>query len=147
MDWPLLKRPLAAALAVATALSLGDLGVAAFFGTGNIVTLPLLLYQRMGAYRMEEAASVALLLVAARARRSSSPRRDGREIRLLEAVDLTLDYPDFHACYTLTVPAGALCGLIGPSGGGKTTLLHAIAGFETAERRHAPLRRPRPARR
>jgi thiamine transport system ATP-binding protein len=50
---------------------------------------------------------------------------------LLEAADLTLDYPDFHACYTLSVPAGALCGLVGPSGGGKTTLLHAIAGFET----------------
>ena len=48
--------------AVATALSLGDLGVAAFFGSGNILTLPLLLYQRMGAYRMAEAASVALLL-------------------------------------------------------------------------------------
>jgi thiamine transport system ATP-binding protein len=53
---------------------------------------------------------------------------------LLEAVDLTLDYPDFHAEYTLVVPAGALCGLIGPSGGGKTTLLHAIAGFETPSR-------------
>ena len=50
---------------------------------------------------------------------------------MLEAADLTLDYPDFHACYTLKVPAGALCGLIGPSGGGKTTFLHAIAGFET----------------
>jgi thiamine transport system ATP-binding protein len=50
---------------------------------------------------------------------------------LLAAADLTLDYPDFHASYTLTVPVGALCGLIGPSGGGKTTLLHAIAGFET----------------
>ena len=50
---------------------------------------------------------------------------------MLEAADLTLDYPDFHACYTLTVPEGRLCGLIGPSGGGKTTLLHAIAGFET----------------
>jgi thiamine transport system ATP-binding protein len=49
---------------------------------------------------------------------------------LLEVDELTLEYPDFHACYTLTVPAGALCGLIGPSGGGKTTLLHAIAGFE-----------------
>jgi thiamine transport system permease protein len=62
VDWPLLKRPLAAALALATALSLGDLGVAAFFGTGNIVTLPLLLHARMGAYRMDESASVALLL-------------------------------------------------------------------------------------
>lgn len=49
---------------------------------------------------------------------------------MLEAADLTLDYWDFHACYTLAVPAGALCALIGPSGGGKTTLLHAIAGFE-----------------
>jgi thiamine transport system ATP-binding protein len=49
---------------------------------------------------------------------------------LLQAVDLTFDYPGFHARYTLTVPDGALCGLIGPSGGGKTTLLHAIAGFE-----------------
>ena len=47
---------------VAVALSLGDLGVAAFFGAGSLQTLPLLLYQRLGAYRMDEAASVALLL-------------------------------------------------------------------------------------
>jgi thiamine transport system permease protein len=64
VDWPLLRRPVLAALAVATALSLGDLGAAAFFGTGNLVTLPLLLHQRLGAYRMDEAASVALLLSA-----------------------------------------------------------------------------------
>ncbi|HWT32080.1 MAG TPA: ABC transporter permease subunit, partial [Propylenella sp.] len=62
VDWPLLKRPLLAALAVATALSLGDLGVAAFFGAGNLQTLPLLLYERMGAYRLDEAASVAFAL-------------------------------------------------------------------------------------
>jgi thiamine transport system ATP-binding protein len=49
---------------------------------------------------------------------------------LLEVADLALDYPGFHARYSLRVPEGALCGLIGPSGGGKTTLLHAIAGFE-----------------
>jgi thiamine transport system permease protein len=62
VDWPLLRRPLMAALAVATALSLGDLGVAAFFGSGELVTLPVLLHQRLGAYRMDEAASVSLLL-------------------------------------------------------------------------------------
>jgi thiamine transport system permease protein len=62
VDWPLLRRPLMAALAIATALSLGDLGVAAFFGSGNILTLPLLLYQRLGNYRMAESASIALLL-------------------------------------------------------------------------------------
>ena len=49
---------------------------------------------------------------------------------MLQAADLTLRYPGFDGCYSLSVPAGALCGLIGPSGGGKTTLLHAIAGFE-----------------
>jgi thiamine transport system permease protein len=62
VDWPLLARPLAVAFMVAVALSLGDLGVAAFFGSGDLVTLPLLLHHRMGAYRMDEAASVALLL-------------------------------------------------------------------------------------
>ena len=43
---------------------------------------------------------------------------------------LALRYPGFDANYSLHVPRGALCALIGPSGGGKTTLLNAIAGFE-----------------
>src|SRR5215213_6421612 len=42
-----------------------------------------------------------------------------------------LEYPDFSARYSLDVPSGALCAVVGPSGGGKTTLLHMIAGFET----------------
>lgn len=44
-----------------------------------------------------------------------------------------LTWPDFAADYTLSVKAGALCAVIGPSGGGKTTLLHMIAGFEKPE--------------
>lgn len=62
MDWPLLKSPLIVGLTMATALSFGDLGVAAFFDTGDVVTLPLLLFERLGAYRTTEAASIALLL-------------------------------------------------------------------------------------
>ena len=64
VDWPLLKSPAVVAFMVAAALSFGDLGVAAFFGGGRIETLPLLLSERMGAYRMAEAATVALLLAA-----------------------------------------------------------------------------------
>jgi thiamine transport system ATP-binding protein len=45
-----------------------------------------------------------------------------------------LTWPDFTADYSLSVKAGHLCAVIGPSGGGKTTLLHMIAGFETPER-------------
>jgi thiamine transport system ATP-binding protein len=41
-----------------------------------------------------------------------------------------LSWPDFEADYSLTVKAGTLCAVVGPSGGGKTTLLHMIAGFE-----------------
>ncbi|MGL5362607.1 MAG: ATP-binding cassette domain-containing protein, partial [Bosea sp. (in: a-proteobacteria)] len=48
----------------------------------------------------------------------------------LKLANLALAYPGFAARYDLTVPYGALCAVIGPSGGGKTTLLHAIAGFE-----------------
>ncbi|WP_112661621.1 ATP-binding cassette domain-containing protein [Microvirga flavescens] len=44
-----------------------------------------------------------------------------------------LTWPDFKANYSLRVETGALCAVVGPSGGGKTTLLHMIAGFEKPE--------------
>ncbi len=44
-----------------------------------------------------------------------------------------LTWPDFTADYSMRVEKGALCAVIGPSGGGKTTLLHMIAGFEAPE--------------
>jgi hypothetical protein len=45
------------------ALSTGDLGVIALFGSQQTTTLPLLLYQRLGAYQMNEAAVTALILL------------------------------------------------------------------------------------
>ncbi len=62
---PRLRRPLGFAAGLAAALSMGDLGVITLFaGTGG-ETLPLLMHRLMGAYRMEAAAGVGLLLLAA----------------------------------------------------------------------------------
>lgn len=63
VEWPALRAPLAAAFAFATALSLGDFGVIALFGGGELTTLPYLLANRLGAYRMDEAGALALVLV------------------------------------------------------------------------------------
>ncbi|WP_269931434.1 thiamine/thiamine pyrophosphate ABC transporter permease [Aminobacter sp. HY435] len=62
IDWPVLRRPLATAFAFATALSLGDLGVIALFGSDAVQTLPYLLLARMGSYRTDDAAGLALML-------------------------------------------------------------------------------------
>ncbi|MCT8988835.1 thiamine/thiamine pyrophosphate ABC transporter permease [Chelativorans sp. SCAU2101] len=62
VDWPAMKRPVATAFAFAMALSLGDLGVIALFGSESVQTLPFLLFQRMGSYRTDDAAGLALFL-------------------------------------------------------------------------------------
>lgn len=62
IDLPALGKPLATGFAFALALSLGDLGAIALFGSDRIVTLPWLLYQKLGSYRTNDAAGLALLL-------------------------------------------------------------------------------------
>ncbi len=63
VEWPLLRRPAGAALALASALAVGDLGVIALFGTQDSATLPLLLYGRIAAYQLDAAAVTALVLL------------------------------------------------------------------------------------
>jgi thiamine transport system permease protein len=62
--WPRLRRPLGFSAGLVTALSMGDLGVIALFGDAEYATLPLKIYQLMGSYRMEQAASGAVLLLS-----------------------------------------------------------------------------------
>ncbi len=62
IDWPPLRKPLFMALSFALALSLGDLGAIALFGSQDLATLPWLLYSRMGSYRTADAAGLALIL-------------------------------------------------------------------------------------
>lgn len=62
IDWPGLRKPLLMGLSFAMALSLGDLGAVALFGSDNLMTLPWLVYSRMGNYRTADADGLALLL-------------------------------------------------------------------------------------
>ncbi len=61
---PRLRAPLGFAAGLTAALSMGDLGVIALFADADQATLPLMLHRLMGAYRMEDAAGAALLLLA-----------------------------------------------------------------------------------
>jgi thiamine transport system permease protein len=61
-DLPVLRRPLLMAFSFAMALSLGDLGAVALFGSENFVTLPWLVYSNMGSYRTNDAAGYAFIL-------------------------------------------------------------------------------------
>jgi thiamine transport system permease protein len=60
---PRLRRPLAFAAGLSAALSMGDLGVIALFADPARATLPMQIYGLMGAYRMDQAAAAALLLL------------------------------------------------------------------------------------
>lgn len=58
-----LKRPLTQALAFACVLSIGDFGAVALFGNDDFRTLPFYLYQQIGAYRSNDGAVTALILL------------------------------------------------------------------------------------
>lgn len=61
---PRLSRPLGFAGGLTAAMSMGDLGVIALFADPDRATLPLQLYRLMSAYRMDDAAAAAVLLMA-----------------------------------------------------------------------------------
>ncbi|MEI9598869.1 thiamine/thiamine pyrophosphate ABC transporter permease ThiP [Moellerella wisconsensis] len=58
-----LKRPIGQALAFACVISIGDFGVVALFGNEDFRTLPYYLYQQIGAYRTNDGAVTAMLLL------------------------------------------------------------------------------------
>jgi thiamine transport system permease protein len=63
LEWPLLRGALGRAMALACIFSLGDLGAVAMFGSDDLQTLPWLLFQQLGSYRLDDAAATALLLL------------------------------------------------------------------------------------
>lgn len=62
VSWPALRKPVMTALSFAMALSLGDLGAVALFGSDSFVTLPWLVYSSLGSYRTNDADGLALIL-------------------------------------------------------------------------------------
>jgi thiamine transport system permease protein len=63
VEFPLARRELGFAAALSAALSVGDLGVIALFGSDQFRTLPWLLYQKSGRYQSDEASAIALVLL------------------------------------------------------------------------------------
>ncbi|MDC9580066.1 thiamine/thiamine pyrophosphate ABC transporter permease ThiP [Xenorhabdus sp. PR6a] len=63
IEFKALKMSLAQALAFACVLSIGDFGVVALFGNEDFRTLPYYLYQQIGAYRSQDGAVTAFLLL------------------------------------------------------------------------------------
>ena len=64
IDWPLLRKPVGLSAALVAALAIGDLGVIALFGSSQTATLPLLIYQQLGAYLIPQATVTAVLLLS-----------------------------------------------------------------------------------
>ena len=63
VEWPLIAPDAGVVLALAFCFSLGDLGVIALFGTQDFATLPLLMLRALGAYRSNDAAAIAALML------------------------------------------------------------------------------------
>lgn len=63
VEWPLVSRDVGVVVALSFCFSLGDLGVIALFGTEDFTTLPLAMYRALGAYRSNDAATIAALML------------------------------------------------------------------------------------
>jgi thiamine transport system permease protein len=62
IEWPEMKRPLLAAFFLAFSFSLGDVSGVLMFGSGEFKTLPLFIFELMGAYRFGPAALASVFL-------------------------------------------------------------------------------------
>ncbi|QLB13892.1 thiamine/thiamine pyrophosphate ABC transporter permease ThiP [Bisgaardia hudsonensis] len=63
IEWYNLRSPIKYAFALACALSLGDFTAIALFGSQDFTSLPYLLYQQLGSYRIADASVTAFILL------------------------------------------------------------------------------------
>ena len=126
----------------AFAISLGEFGATLFIARPDTLTIPVAIFRLLGqpgAANFATAMALAtVLMVALRGRHAAhraAPR--SRAAALLSGPMLTIrgllvayQGEDILRGIDLDVPAGQLLCVLGPSGGGKSTLLRAIAGLE-----------------
>jgi len=63
VEWPLIAGEVGVVAALAFCFSMGDLGVISLFGTQDFATLPLLMSRALGAYRSNDAAGIAAIML------------------------------------------------------------------------------------
>lgn len=63
VEWPLISREIGIVLAMGFCFSLNDIGIISLFGTDSFTTLPWLMVRSLGAYRSNDAAIVAAILL------------------------------------------------------------------------------------
>ena len=149
---PLMGREIGLIFGLGMAMSMGDLGVIALFASADFMTLPWLLYQQAGRYRVDEAAVTALMLMlvvsalfalgnglgrwprapAQPYSRPTPPHPPFMTRRAMLKIDnIKFQYPEqTHPLkFALNVPENTALVVAGISGSGKSTLLNLIAGF------------------
>lgn len=62
-EWPLLRAECGIVFALGFCFSLGDLGIISMFGTDQFTTLPWMMFRAAGAYRNNDAAAIAAILL------------------------------------------------------------------------------------
>src|SRR5262249_9524338 len=147
IDLPIAGRALFVAGAFAFAISLGEFGATAFVVRPDSPTLPIVIYRLLGqpgdlSFGGAMAASVLLMVLVVIAMVAGDRLRTGgvgefwdertRAGPMLTVRDLVVRYDDHVAVdhVDLTAQPGEVVCVLGPSGGGKSSLLRAIAGLE-----------------
>lgn len=142
VTWPSIRWAVIYGIVLTVARSLGEFG-AVLVVSGNIInrtqTATTLVYQDVENFNVISANSVALVLAAFSVSLlllMEWAKKEGKCADMhVEVRGLNKHFGDFHAVKDVHfgIEKGHLIGLLGPSGGGKTSILRMLAGLETPD--------------
>lgn len=143
VTWPSIRWAVIYGVVLTVARSLGEFG-AVLVVSGNIMnktqTATTLVYQDVENFNVTAANGLALVLVAFSAgllllMELAKKERECTDMQHVEVRQLNKHFGQFHAVKDVSfeIRKGHLIGLLGPSGGGKTSILRMLAGLETPD--------------